>query len=418
MSPFMSRKGWVWFCWTLGCTAILCLGSMASMHGAGGGAAMTPVSSLAYRPADPLNAIAFDHFYNLQYERSIEDFQKVRARHPGDPFALNHLLTALMYGELYRMGALNTGEYAQQSFLATAHRPADPRVKEQIKQLVREAEQEEEKRLSVDPNDIDALYARGATRAQLAIYTALIERAWFSALRNAVGARHDHERVLQLDPRYTDAKLLVGADDYVTGSLSWGAKLAAALVGVTGNKEQGLRDLYDVANSQGETTVDAKVALVLFLRRERRYEDALPFLRSLIQSYPHNVLFALEEGALLRALARNAEAEAVYRRIWDAGREGKYDGLHYERAALQLGDLLRSEKEYANAAAAYELVGQVETPDPEALQQANLYAGEMYDLQQKRDLAVRKYDAVIATNATTPPAAIARRYLKEPYRVD
>ena len=42
----------------------------------------------------------------------------------------------------------------------------------------------------------------------------------------------------------------------------------------------------------------------------------------------------------------------------------------------------------------------------------------MYDLQQKRDLAVRKYDAVIATNATTLPAAMARRYLKEPYRVD
>jgi len=415
----MGRKGWVrFFCRTLGCAAILCLGSVASIYRAANGAPITPVVSLAYRPADPLNNIAFDHFYNLEYARSVEDFQKVRARHPGDPFALNHLLTALMYGELYRMGALNTGEYAQQSFLATAHRPADPQVKEQIKQLVREAEQEEDKRLKVSPNAVDALYARGATRAQFAIYTALIERAWFSALRNAVGARHDHERVLQLDPGYTDAKLLVGADDYVTGSLSWGARVAAALVGVTGNKELGLRDLYEVANSKGETSVDAKIALVLFLRREHRYEDALSLLRSLMQSYPHNVLFALEEGALLRAVGRNAEAEAVYRRIWDAGREGKYDGLHYETAALHLGDLLRSEKEYASAAAAYELVGQVEAPDPEALQQANLYAGEMYDLQQKRDLAVRKYDAVIATNATTLPAAMARRYLKEPYRVD
>ena len=223
---------------------------------------------------------------------------------------------------------------------------------------------------------------------------------------------------MQLDPGYTDAKLLVGADNYVTGSLSWGAKVAAALVGVTGNKELGLRDLYEVANGKGETSVDAKIALVLFLRREHRYEDALPWLRNLIQSYPRNVLFALEEGALLRAVARNAEAEAVYRRIWEAGRAGRYDGLHYESAALHLGDLLRSEKEYAKAAVAYELVGQVETPDLEALQQANLYAGEMYDLQQKRDLAVRKYDAVIATNATTAPAAIARRYLKEPYRVD
>ena len=42
----------------------------------------------------------------------------------------------------------------------------------------------------------------------------------------------------------------------------------------------------------------------------------------------------------------------------------------------------------------------------------------MYDLQQKRDLATKKYQAVIATNASTPPADAARRHLKEPYRAE
>ena len=37
----------------------------------------------------------------------------------------------------------------------------------------------EEQRLSANPNDIDALYARGVTRAQFATYTAMIERAGF-----------------------------------------------------------------------------------------------------------------------------------------------------------------------------------------------------------------------------------------------
>ena len=71
---------------------------------------------------------------------------------------------------------------------------------------------------------------------------------------------------------------------------------------------------------------------------------------------------------LLRAAGRNQEAAAVYRKIWQAGKEGRYPNLHYEAAALSLGDLLRSQKDYSGAAAAYEQVSQVPQPDPQVLQ--------------------------------------------------
>ena len=32
-----------------------------------------------------------------------------------------------------------------------------------------------------------------------------------------MGARHDHERVLELDPNYLDAKMVVGTHNYVIG---------------------------------------------------------------------------------------------------------------------------------------------------------------------------------------------------------
>ena len=44
----------------------------------------------------------------------------------------------------------------------------------------------EEQQLKNNSNDVNALYCRGVTRAQFAVYTGLVERAWFSALRNAV----------------------------------------------------------------------------------------------------------------------------------------------------------------------------------------------------------------------------------------
>jgi tetratricopeptide (TPR) repeat protein len=274
----------------------------------------------------------------------------------------------------------------------------------------------EEKRLKDNPNEVDALYARGVSRGLFATYTALVERAWFSSLRNAVGARHDHERVLELAPEDVQAKLIVGAHNYVIGSLPWGAKVAASVVGLSGHKDKGLRYLQDCAAGNGETSIDAKIVLVLFLRREHRYDEALNIARELIARYPRDVLIALEEGNLLRAAGREPEAEGVYRKIWQAGREGKYPGLHYEIASLSLGDLLRGKKDYPGAAAAYEQVPQVPNADPEVLQKANLGAGEMYDLLQKRDLALDKYQAVVALNSSTPPAVTARKRMKEAYR--
>jgi uncharacterized protein DUF3808 len=374
-----------------------------------------PSEKFTFRPADPLNASAFEHFYNMEHDRSILEFTQILQRHPGDPDAMNHLLNAVLFHELYRIGALNAGEYANDSFVSTHHRPADPRTREQIKSLVQKALAIEQKRLAANPKDVDALYARGVTRAQFATYTALIEHAWFSALRNAVGARHDHEKVLELEPHNLDAKLIVGAHNYVAGSLPWAVKTASSVIGLGGNKEKGLEYLHQAAEGNTETSIDAKIVLVVFLRRERQFDEALRILRTLEPMYPHNVLFALEEGNLLRAKGEEQAAEAVYRQVWLDGKRGRYSGLHYEIAAVAQGDVLRDEKNYSAAATAYEQVGEIQKPDPEVAQKAGLGAGEMYDLLQKRDLALKKYQSVIAVDASTSSAEIARKRIKEPY---
>ncbi len=346
--------------------------------------AADPAVSTALRPSDPLNQAAFEHYYNLDYDAAIQDFERIVARHPNDPFALNHLLSAIQVRELYRMGAMNTGEYANDSFIGQAHRPADPARKQRIKQLVEQAEKLEDAELARNPKNVDMLYARGVTRGQFALYTALIERAWFSSLRNAVGARRDHERVLELVPQYTDAKLVVGAHNYVMGSLSFAVKMAVALAGLSGDKEKGLQYLNDAYRGNGETSVDAGVVLMVFLRREHRNGDALQIARAIGPRFPRNYLLPLEEANLLRASGKIGEAEEQYRRVWQNGRDGRYGSLHYEIAAVGLGDLLRSEKKHQAAATAYELVSEVTGADPELLQKANLGAGEMYDQLQKR----------------------------------
>ena len=126
-----------------------------------------------------------------------------------------------------------------------------------------------------NPKDTDALYARGVARGFRSMYMGMAEKSWISAVRSAMAARRDHERVLELDPSYVDAKMTVGIHNYIIGSLNWAGRAAVALVGVTGNKQKGLDYLREVSRSHGTSSEDATLALSLFLRREQRYSEAL-----------------------------------------------------------------------------------------------------------------------------------------------
>lgn len=378
-----------------------------------------PAAPAASPPTeDNLARAGFDHFYNMDYERAIRDFENDLKAHPDDPFAINHLLTARLFHVLYGMGVLDTAYYSNNSFLTQPHRKPDPKEQQQIKQLINNALKLEDDRLQRDSKDVNTLYARGVTRGLRATYTALVERAWFAALRSALGARRDHQHVLDLDPSYTDAKMVVGIHNYVVGSLPWGVKMAVAVVGIGGSRKKGIQYLDAVATcSSCQASTDAKIVLALFLRREGRYPEALETMRLLAKEYARNVLFSLEEPNILRAMGKNSEAEGLYRKMFELGRQGRFNG-HYELAAYGLGESLRAHKDYQGAADAYNLVSTVHDADAEVLQRANLAAGEMYDLMKQRDLALKKYEMVIAEDSGSQPADLARKHIKEAYRAD
>src|ERR1022692_1636764 len=125
----------------------------------------------------------FDYFYNLEYDKSLREFEATQQVHPDDPFAVNHILSTVIFKELYRIGALDTEAYAADSFLTKKHpEPLDPKVHDRVKQLSEQSLVLSQGRLDKNPNDVDALYARGITRGLRATYLGMGEKAWFAAL--------------------------------------------------------------------------------------------------------------------------------------------------------------------------------------------------------------------------------------------
>ncbi len=369
-------------------------------------AAASPVRS------DPLTRSGFEAYYSLDYDSAIRNFEQVVEQHPDDPHALNHLLSALLFKELYRIGAFETSLYSNNSFLDRKQLPPDPKVSARIQQLIARNLELCERRLRANPNDVDALYARGVTRGSSSTYMGLVQKAWYAALKNAKGARADHERVLALDPKFTDAKLIVGVHEYIAGSLPFFVKVLAALAGYRGSREKGIQLLYEAGNGGGETAADAKVALGLFLRREERFSEALVVSRGLNSIYPRNFLFALEVANVLNDAGRGQEAIAAYRGVLNDA--GKFFQPRLEFVAFGLGEALRGQRLHAEAVEAYSLVGKYPKVERELVQRAELYAGEVSDLMGNRDQALHHYQA--AADGSSRWAEIARKRIKEPYR--
>jgi len=382
--------------------------------------ASTPAgpSSVYHADQDPQVKVALDDFYNLEYDKSLAQFDRIEKAHPEDPFAIVHVLQVIVFRELYRLNLLDTTLYAHDGFLAGRAANGNPAVRARVDELTAKTIKICDDRLAKNPNDLDALYVRGEARGLKSTYIALVDKSFLAALRNAVAARRDHERILEIDPKYIDAKTVVGAHNYVVGSLPMPVRLMAGMAGLGGNKKKGVQYLEEASKEGHESSVDARVALALFLRRESRYGEASRVVETLTKQYPKNFLFALEECNLLKDGGKGQEAISCYQKLVDGAKVGQYAGARVEFATFGLAESLRGQKDYQSALNNYEFTASVPNGQLNLKQRAELAAGQMYDLTRRRDQAVQEYEAVIAQDNSSTQAEIARKLLREPYRAE
>lgn len=386
----------------------------------GGGLAMAAAGEVHTNPLnrDPLVRDAYEHFYLLDYPGAVDRFQRFHEMHPGDPQATALLLNAELFQELYRQDLLDTTFYANDGFLTGRHATQeDPKVRDRLFALFDEAMHEADWRLERNSSDVDALFARGWVRSLKCTYLAMVERGFGSGFRLANKAKEDEERVLQLDPDYVDAKLITGVYQYVVGALPLPFKFFIGFAGITGSKSRGLQMLNDAANRGVISSVEARTVIALFLRREGKYKEAIQVVRSLKSQYPRDFLFCLEEANLRKDAGEGMAAVEAYRQIAaDNEKPGYFASARMQLAYFGLGDALRGQRHFHDAAQAYEQAAFTQNVGPELKIRSLLAAGQCYDLSGERQLAVRDYHMTIEAGPETSRADAARKYLKSPYQ--
>ncbi len=255
-----------------------------------------------------------NHYFNLEHDEALEDYyQAMRVR--GESASIwNHIATTLLYRELNRLGKLETSAFRGDNAFIDEEKPQpDPEANEKFLGALHQARKLAEADLAKNPGDANALFSLSSNYALLANYEFMIDKSYFSALRNGTKARKYSEELIEKDPKFVDGYLVPGVQEYVVGSLPWAVKVLAAMGGVRGSKEKGQEWVERVAANGSQMQTEAKVLLTLLYRRENRPMDAVRVLEELISRYPRNYVLRLEMASMLLDAQEKEKALAAFR---------------------------------------------------------------------------------------------------------
>jgi len=353
----------------------------------------------------------FDALYNMDYTVAHARFKTLDKLAPEHPAAQLYAATTLWLEILNRQRRLRSNLFSGNSFFAETEEKVDPATDKRLRACINAAIGRSQHVLAAHPNDNDALYYQGMAHGLIASYEATVVRSFFSALRNGLAAVRLHERVLKLNPGYVDARLTTGTYNYIMGSLPLYVKILAALGGYRGSRERGLEAIRTVAEHGRWANDDARVALLTFYAREKRYADALQTAGVLAQKYPRNFVFQLERAGLLIELGRAAESWRIF------------DALLANQSMRSAGDLIHYQ--YAEALAAqgqpddalrhFEAAAALPDAAAEIAARAMLRAGQMSDLLGRREAARQRYRRVLDMPNAYDSHNQARAGLKHAY---
>lgn len=396
--------------------AVLIISCIASGDAAGQTVSAQPIPAALPAELIEVRRMGTEALYNLDYSTARAKFTELRDRLPQHPVGDLNLATLTWMEHLYKTRRLQTTLYTQEGFYAggTKSKEGDPieaGVDKAFRDHIAQAKTKAQNLVDRAPNDPDALYFLGAVYGVLAGYEASAGRKFMSALRNGSRCRELHQRAVKLRPDNYDAYLSLGLYDYIVGSLPGFVRFLVGIIGVRGNKEQGIRELRMTAEKGLYNQDDAAVMLLAVYQREGKPQESLPLLEKLSAKYPRNYLVRLEMASMLNRLGRAGEACAIFESLLQDKSANAEDLIRY-----QYGEALAVNREYQRAAEQFAAVTKTAGADPNLVTWAFLRAGQALDLGGRRNEAIERYRQVLARPNVYDSREQASRGLKKPFK--
>ena len=372
------------------------------------------------QPPDPLADPGFQHFYNLEYDEALAAFHAEAARDPSSPDAWNHIAQTILFRQMYRAGSLETDLIgAANSFLRRPKMYLSASDQQQFSLAVNRAISLASAQLRQNPNHLAALYSIGVSYGIRANYSFLVKKNWIDALTDAAAARKMHNRAIEIDPNFTDARLVLGIHEYVAGSLPWALRMLGSVAGVPADRNEAIRTLQLVAEKGRLNRYDAEVMLCAIYRREKRPREAIPMLNDLLDRFPRGYLVRLELAEAYSDLGDHAHALAAVDQAEDLKRASAPGYARVPEAKIRYtrGDVLFAFRQFDRAIEEmkYATANWSEL-DPVTAAKSWLRLGQICDSMGQRAQAIAAYRQVLRIGSDSDAAGDARSCLSSRYK--
>jgi len=361
-----------------------------------------------------------DALYNLDFNTAQHGYEALTHDYPDNPDYWNALASSIWLKITFDQQKLNLESFSGSSLgTKDSHDAVNPDDEKRLRDTVATAIAKADAMLKKNPKDIRALYAKGISNATLASFEATAKRSYMGAAGKAKTARDLHQQVLKLDPTFDDARMSVGAYNYVVGVVPPLLQLALRFVGVHGEgKDVGIEQLETAAAKGKTVSTDARMILVVIYNREKQYDQSLRLDNELHAKYPHNFLFELAKASTYAKMKKFDEAVRVYEQVLakvQAKKDG-YERLRQARVYYALGNTSIEGHDFEKAIDDFTHV--VSANDGTANEKGNAYLwlGKLYDSKGDRSRAIQQYDAIQGLNCDDDLKDQALRYKRTPYK--
>jgi tetratricopeptide (TPR) repeat protein len=141
------------------------------------------------------------------------------------------------------------------------------------------------------------------------------EKNYRTAIQSGITGFRYTRQLLALDDEDPKALIGKGIFYYMAGTVPKELRWATNMMGIRGDKEEGLKILEKAATSNSYVSNDAKMILSYLYKKEKKYSLALQHIEDLCQRYEENIIFQFNYAEILEKSNRQKEAKRAYQAV-------------------------------------------------------------------------------------------------------
>jgi hypothetical protein len=233
----------------------------------------------------------YRQMYNLQFDAAHRTFSDWARQHPQDPLGPVSDAAAYLFAEFDRLHILQSEFFIHDEHFITDHRLApDPAVKEKFDAAINNAATLADRQ----PQDPDSRFAALLCHGLRSDYMALIEKRYGASFKEMKTARGMAEQLLAEHPKYYDAWVAVGVENYMLSTKAAPIRWLLRLGGGQTDKTVGIEKLRLAAEKGHYLLPFARLLLAVAALRDHNTDQARDILADLSKEFPRNNLYVQE----------------------------------------------------------------------------------------------------------------------------